>query len=121
MTDTNFALAAVRFDDGDKVGALFETVVRALQAQSHDVVGYLQRETPDGRDCCSIMHLEDVCIEPDLLAKYNKLHADGRDSLPVLKGRQPFGRALGSEIKVAMRDSGHFLDPRSRNSWWIGR
>ena len=67
------------------------------------------------------MHLEDVCIEPDLLAKYNSLHAAGRDSLPVLKGRQPFGRAISGEIKVAMRDSGHFLDPRSRNSWWIGR
>ncbi|MDX1417039.1 MAG: hypothetical protein R3293_22735, partial [Candidatus Promineifilaceae bacterium] len=68
-----------------------------------------------------VMHVEDVCIEPDLLAKYNTLHEQGRDRLPVLKGRQPFGRALGSEIKVAMRDNGHFLDPRSRNSWWIGR
>jgi len=68
-----------------------------------------------------VMHIEDVCIEPDLLALYTKLHAAGRDKLPVLKGKQPFGRALGSEIKVAMRDSGHFMDPRSRNSWWIGR
>jgi len=60
MTDSQFALAAVRFGDGDTVDALFETVVRTLQARSHHVAGYLQRETPDGEDCCSIMHLENV-------------------------------------------------------------
>jgi len=60
MTDTHFALAAVRFGEGDAVDALFESAVRALRARSRDVAGYLQRETPDGQDCCSIMHLEDV-------------------------------------------------------------
>jgi hypothetical protein len=60
MTDTHFALAAVRFGDGDAVDALLEAVVRTLQAQSRTIAGCLQRETPDGEDCCAIMHLEDV-------------------------------------------------------------
>lgn len=68
-----------------------------------------------------VVHLEDVCVDPRLLDLYNNLNNGGRRSLPVLKGAQPFGRALGGEIKVAVRDSGHFLDPRSRNNWWQGR
>ncbi|MEZ4515714.1 MAG: hypothetical protein R3C44_02370 [Chloroflexota bacterium] len=68
-----------------------------------------------------VIHLEDVCVEPDLLALYRSLNAAGRDELPVLRGEQPLGRAIGNEIKIAVRDSGHFLDPRSRNDWWQGR
>lgn len=68
-----------------------------------------------------VIHLEDVCVEPDLLARYRQLNAAGRGRLPVLDGRQPLGRAIGDSIKVAVRDSGHFLDPRSRNDWWQGR
>jgi hypothetical protein len=68
-----------------------------------------------------VIHLEDVCVEPDLLALYRQLNNAGREQLPVLDGRQPLGRALGNEIKVAIRDTGHYLDPRSRNDWWQGR
>lgn len=67
-----------------------------------------------------VFHIEDVCVAPDLVALFNKLNAEGRSELPTLYNHQPFGVALGNEIKVATRDSGHFLDPRSRNSWWIG-
>jgi hypothetical protein len=65
-----------------------------------------------------VMHLEDVCVEPGLLALYQASNAAGRQALPALAGRQPFGRALGNEIKIAIRDHGSFLDPRSRNDWW---
>lgn len=68
-----------------------------------------------------VIHIEDVCTDPDLLALYNQANAAGRNSLPALGGHQPFGKALGSEIKIAMRDSGSFMDPRSRNDWWQGR
>lgn len=68
-----------------------------------------------------VMHIEDVCIEPSLLALYRSSNAAGRHELPALSGRQPFGRALGNEIKIAVRDTGHFLDPRSRNDWWQGK
>jgi hypothetical protein len=68
-----------------------------------------------------VVHIEGLCVEPDLLALYRRTHAAGRDELPSLRARQPIGRALGDEIRVAVRDNGHFLDPRSRNDWWQGR
>lgn len=68
-----------------------------------------------------VIHLEDVCVEPELLGLYRRLNDAGREQLPALDGRQPLGRAIGNEIKVAIRDTGHYLDPRSRNDWWQGR
>ena len=64
------------------------------------------------------VHIEDVCVDPALVALYDSLNAAGRANLPALAGGQPFGVALGSEIKVSIRDVGNFLDPRSRKDWW---
>ena len=42
----------------------------------------------------------------------------GQHNLPALRGGQSFGRARGSEILVAVRDSpGSFHDPRHENFW----
>lgn len=68
-----------------------------------------------------VIHIEDVCTDPDLLALYRQLHAAGRGELPVLRGHQAFGKATSDEIKIAVRDTGSFMDPRSRNDWWQGR
>lgn len=68
-----------------------------------------------------VIYVEDVCVDSDLLALYRALNAAGRHELPALRGHQPFGVALGSEIKVAVRDYGSFMDPRSRRDWWQGR
>ena len=51
-----------------------------------------------------VIHIDGVCVDPDLLALYRQRHAAGRDELPVLRGHQPFGRALGNEIQIAVRD-----------------
>lgn len=64
------------------------------------------------------IHLENVCVEPRLLSLYRAANAAGRDQLPALRGGQPLGRALGGEIMAAVRDTGTFLDPRSRKDWW---
>jgi hypothetical protein len=66
------------------------------------------------------LHLEGACIAPDLLALYEQLNAAGRQRLPALRPGQTFGRAPGTEIRVAVRDAGSFLDPRSRKDWWQG-
>jgi hypothetical protein len=66
------------------------------------------------------LHLERICVEPNLLALYHSMDAAGRAKLPALRARQAFGRAAGTEVGVAIRDSGAFMDPRSRNDWWIG-
>lgn len=66
------------------------------------------------------IHAENVCVEPSLLTLYRQLDSQGRGKLPALLGNQPFGRANGTELDVAIRDSGSFMDPRSRRDWWQG-
>lgn len=68
-----------------------------------------------------VVYIEDVCVDPDLLALYRRSQAAGRYELPVLRGHQPFGKAIGQELRIAVRDNGSWMDPRSRNDWWIGR
>lgn len=65
--------------------------------------------------------VEGVCVEPRLLELYNQWHDAGRTRLPALRAGQAFGRARSEEIRVAIRDNGTFMDPRSRKDWWQGR
>jgi hypothetical protein len=67
------------------------------------------------------IHLFDVCVDPQLLALYRQMNAAGRGSLPGLTGGQALGVAPGVELRVAIRDEGSFMDPRSRKDWWQGR
>lgn len=67
------------------------------------------------------LHVENVCVEPALLALYREMNAQGRSHLPALYPGQPFGVARSDEIGVAIRDTGSFMDPRSRKDWWVGR
>lgn len=67
------------------------------------------------------VHIEGVCTEPSLLSLYRARNDAGRGSMPVLAGGQPLGRARGGEIRIAIRDTGTFMDPRARRDWWQGR
>jgi hypothetical protein len=67
------------------------------------------------------LHLENICVDENLLALYQQLNAAGRSQLPALFPGQPLGRAPASEIDAAIRDRGSFLDPRTRKDWWQGR
>jgi hypothetical protein len=67
------------------------------------------------------LHVENVCVDPNLLALYQTSNSAGRGRLPALRPGQAFGHARGAEIGVAIRDNGSFMDPRSRNDWWRGR
>ena len=64
------------------------------------------------------IHLANVCVEPSLLALYDQSNAAGRTSLPALTGNQPLGRVRGTELLVAIRDTGSWMDPRSRKDWY---
>lgn len=70
------------------------------------------------------VHLENVCVDANLLALYQAqrdgtgFHVTGH--LPALRNNQPLGTALGTETQVVIRDRGTFLDPRSRKDWWWG-
>lgn len=67
------------------------------------------------------LHLENVCVEPGLLALYQATNAAGRVRLPALLASQAVGRAMSDELRVAIRDTGTFMDPRARSDWWQGR
>lgn len=67
------------------------------------------------------IHIEDICVDPNLLALYQAMNAAGRARLPALYAGQGIGRAITQEIRVAIRDTGSFMDPRSRTDWWQGR
>lgn len=74
--------------------------------------------TCDSVVCGYTIHVEGICVEPSLLALYEQTNAEGREYLPALRGGQAFGRARGSEILLAVRDSpGSFHDPRHKNFW----
>lgn len=64
------------------------------------------------------IHLEDICVDPNLLALYQTLDSSGRRTLPALRNGDLVGKALYDHVKVAVRDTGSFMDPRSGKDWW---
>jgi hypothetical protein len=67
-----------------------------------------------------LVHLEGIQVDPALLALYREKDAAGRKELPALRNHERLGNAGGSTLKVAIRDTGSFMDPRSRKDWWVG-
>lgn len=64
------------------------------------------------------LQIENVCVEPNLLALYQQMNSAKRRELPALRAGQPLGRATTSEVGIVVRDKGTFMDPRSRKDWW---
>jgi hypothetical protein len=67
------------------------------------------------------VHLEKLCVDPNLLALYRQANAVGRGKLPALREGEILGVAKGVEILAAIRDRGSFMEARSRKDWWQGR
>jgi hypothetical protein len=66
------------------------------------------------------VHLEALCVDPNLVALYRASNEAGRGSLPGLHNGDIVGSAHYNQILVAVRDRGAFADPRSRKDWWRG-
>ncbi len=73
------------------------------------------------------VHVGKISIAPNLLALYKKLddsngprykYPNQSYDLPSLPAGQPFGTAKGTEIVVAIVDTGTFMDARSCDEWW---
>lgn len=104
-------------DSGYTIGSGYEVLV--LYANTDCIT---LKYTPDDNVMYGYtLHVENICVEPNLLALYQSWNAAGRGHLPALRAGQAFGCARGSEIGVAIRDRGTFMDPRSRKDWWQGR
>jgi hypothetical protein len=65
-----------------------------------------------------VVHLQDFCVDPNLLALYDQMQLAGRTNLPALRRSDIIGTALSDKLLVAVRDSGSFMDPRSGKDWW---
>jgi hypothetical protein len=67
------------------------------------------------------IHIENISVDPSLLALYQSMNNAGRSYLPALFAGQHIGRAITTELQIAIRDTGEFMDPRSRKDWWQGK
>jgi hypothetical protein len=103
-------------DSGGSIGDGYEVLV--LYASTERIT--LKYTRDDNVVHGYTIHVENVCVEPNLLALYQTWNDAGRGRLPALRPGQAFGRARGDELGVAIRDSGSFMDPRSRKDWWVG-
>jgi len=104
-------------DSGYRIGSGYEVLV--LYAAPTRIT--LKYTNEDNVIQGYTIHVENLCVEPGLLALYQSSNSNGRGKLPALQAGQGFGRASGSEIGVAIQDSGAWMEPRSRKDWWHGR
>ncbi len=66
-----------------------------------------------------LFYFVDLCVDPNLLAAYQKDNAVGRSNLPVVATGQEFGTAGNTDVKVGIRDTMSFVDPRYKQDWWF--
>ncbi len=64
------------------------------------------------------VHIDNLCVDTNLLAQYRAGNSGGRGQLPLIRNDETVGTAAGTELLVAIRDRGKFMDPRSRKDWW---
>lgn len=101
-------------DSGYDIGQGYEVMV--LYASTERITLKYTRE--DNVVWGYTLHVEGICVEPSLLALYESMNDAGRSRLPALRSGQAFGRARGNEIRVAIRDTGTFMEPRRYEDWW---
>lgn len=65
-----------------------------------------------------LFYFLDICVDPNLLTKYNGDNAGGRNELPVIATGQVFGYAGNSDVKIVVRDTMSFMDTRYKEDWW---
>lgn len=72
------------------------------------------------------VQIQGVCVDPNLLKAYNARDVWNSGArytkksfpLPGLTAGQVFGVAMGTEIRLVVRDNGSWMDPRDMNDWW---
>lgn len=126
ISDPEVTLAGLQVTNGEalrlpasgrEIGGGYQAMV--LYADLDQIVFKYTRR--DGVTDGYMLHVHAVLVDSSLLALYERTDRDGRGELPALRAGQPFGRARGSEVRIAIRDTGTFMDPRSRKDWWRGK
>jgi hypothetical protein len=82
-------------------------------------LGYTRR---DAANVGYVVHLENLCIDPNLVALYRaQMDTEGWNAsahLPALRNNQALGKAIDGEIRVVIRDSGPLWTPALKKDWW---
>ncbi len=105
-------------DSGYRIGGSYQVMV--IFANNNNITVKYGREDNIGIKFGYAVQISGICVDPNLLNLYNQLNSSGRNDLPALEGGKTMGTASDTEIKVAVRDTGDFLDPRSKLDWWQG-
>ena len=111
-TDPNQTIHAPH--TGYKISELYNYTV--LYASEHELT--LKNTLEDDVVFGYTVHLTDLNVNPVLLEMYNKNEASGRNMLLAIPCGFPVGTALNSAFDAAIRDTGSYMDPRSRKDWW---
>jgi hypothetical protein len=101
---------------GADIGGFTAMVLFAAE-QELTLAYFRQDSVTDGY----VVHLMNLCVDPNLVALYRAQTAGGKratSNLPALRNDQQIGVAGAGPLIVAVRDRGVFLDPRSRKDWW---
>ncbi len=104
-------------DSGYGLGGGYEVLVLYASAQRLTLKYTMEDSVIYGYT----LHLENICLDPNLLALYQALNSAGRHELPALRPGQTVGRVYSNgRVGVAIRDTGAFMETRSRKDWWHG-
>lgn len=101
-------------ESGYNLGEGFNAIV--LYADASRITFAYTREDNPVRGY--VVYIDGVAVATNLLALYQQLNSAGRGELPGLRIGQLFARTTSTELKLAIRDAGGFMDPRSRKDWW---
>ena len=99
---------------------ILDGVYRAMvlyAAPTRLTIAYTRDDTPAHG---YLVHLEDLAVAPELVSLYEQLNAAGRRRLPGLRNGEVVGAAASESVKLAIRDTGMFMDPRACKDWWNG-
>ncbi|MCX7809171.1 MAG: hypothetical protein N2515_11250, partial [Deltaproteobacteria bacterium] len=100
-------------DSGYDIGGGFDAII--LYASDEQIAIHYGRE--DNPVTGYTLYFAGVCPDPALRSLYERNHAAGRRELPTIRGNTPVGRAIGRRVFFAIRDTGAFMDVRSRE-WY---
>ncbi|OGK21173.1 hypothetical protein A2866_00165 [Candidatus Roizmanbacteria bacterium RIFCSPHIGHO2_01_FULL_39_8] len=93
-------------------------VFQVLYATKNDIL-FTHSGGSDNLEDGYLYYFIDICVDPNLLARYQSDNSGGRQQLPVIATGQIFGTATSSDPKVVYRDSGSFVDPRAKEDLWF--
>ncbi len=105
----------------DGAGNVFDAIVLYAGTDANGVGSIVLKYTPNDDVVRGYtIDILGINVDSSLQTLYDQANSDGRWYLPGIINNQQIGTAQGTEIWVAIRDTGQFMDPRWYQDWWSG-